>query len=333
MRSCANVGKSRPSLHASLSAMFTAAFAITCTICEAQTYPTKPIRIVLAQPPGGATDLFARLITQKISASMGQPVILDYKPGANNMIANQAVATAPKDGYTLLLGTTALGLNPIMYSKVSYKLEDFAPISTIALPAFSMSVSKAVPVKSPKEFIDYAKARPGKINYATLGSGSTPHLLGKMLEEIAGLEMVDIPYKGAAMALAALVAGDAQVYFDSITTSIPQYRSGTINVLGVTSASRIAGVTDVPTLQEQGLPLVAVSWYGILAPTGTPRPVIEKLNREIQGAVASPEYQARLSAAGATPTASTSPEEFAALIQSMTELWGRIPRKLGIKFN
>ena len=309
------------------------ALLLLCSASFAQNYPTKPIKLVLAQPPGGATDLFARLLTQKMGESMGQPVIIDHKPGANNMIANQTVAAAPKDGYTLLMGTTALGLNPIMYKKLNYKVEDFAPISVIALPAFSMSINKSLPTKSLKEFIDYVKARPGKINYGTLGRGSTGHLLGKMFEESAGLDMLDIPYKGAAAALSALVAGDVQVYFDSITTSIPQLRAGAINVIGVTSEARVPTAPDVPTLKEQGLPMVATSWFGVLAPAGTPRPIILKLNREIQAAVAWPENQSRLNAAGATPASSASPEEFAAMIQNMTELWGRIPRKLGMSFD
>jgi tripartite-type tricarboxylate transporter receptor subunit TctC len=299
----------------------------------AQTYPTKPIKLVLAQPPGGATDVFARLITQKMTESMGQPVVIEYKPGANNMIAIQAVAAAPKDGYTLMMGTTALGLNPIMYKKLNYKVEDFAPISVVALPSFAMSISKTVPAKNLREFVDYVKARPGKINYGTLGPGSTGHLLGMMFEEIAGIKMQDVPYKGAAATLTALVAGDISVYFDNITTSVPQHRSGAINILGVTAEQRVPAAPDVPTMKEQGVPMVAASWFGILAPAGTPRPIILRLNKEIQAAVASSDYQTRLNASGATPASSASPEEFAALIQNLTELWGRIPKRLGMNFD
>jgi len=268
-----------------------------------------------------------------MSESMGQQVVLDYKPGAASMVANEFVANAPKDGYTLLVGTTGMALNLIMYSKVRYKMEDFAPISVIAVPAFSMSVSKKLPVSSAKELVEYARARPGQLNYGTLGSGSTPHLLGKMFEEVAGLKMVDVPYKGSSPALAALMAGEVDLYFDSVTSSIPQYRNGTINILGVTSDERLKALPDMPTLNEQGVPLVATSWFGVLAPTGTPRAVIEKLHREITKAVASEEYQTRLNTAGATPASSASPEEFARLINRMSELWGRIPRQLNIKFD
>lgn len=299
----------------------------------AQNWPAKPIRLVLAQPPGGATELFARLLSQHMSPPLGQPVVIDYKPGGNNVIANRLVATAPKDGYTLLMGTTALGLNLILDANPGYRMEDFAPISVVALPAFSMSTSRAVPAKTAREFITWAKANTGRINMATLGTGSTTHLLGKMLEEIAGVEMLNVPYKGAAMSLGALVAGDAHVYFDSIASSIPQYRAGKINIMGVTSANRVEGAPDVPTLKEQGVPLVATSWFGILAPAGTPRPVIERLNREIQAAVATADYRSKLNAAGVTPASSASPEEFAAMIENMTELWGRIPRKLGIRLD
>ena len=299
----------------------------------AQAYPSKPIKLVLAQPPGGATDLFARLLSQKMSESLGQPVVIEYKPGANNMIAIQAVSGAPKDGYTLMMGTTALGMNPIMYKKLNYKVEDFAPISVVALPSFAMSVSKNVPAKTLREFVDYVKARPGKLNYGTLGPGSTGHLLGLMFEEIAGLKMQDVPYKGAAAALTGLIAGDVAVYFDNITTSVPQHRTGAITVMGVTAEARVPAAPDIPTMKEQGVPMVAQSWFGILAPAGTPRPIILRLNKEIQAAVAWPEYQSKLNAAGATPASSASPEEFATLIANLTELWGRIPRRMALNFD
>ncbi len=302
-------------------------------VAWAQDYPVKPVKLVMPFAPGGATDLFARLVSQKMGESMGQPVVLDYKPGAASMIANEAVATAPKDGYTLLVGTTGMALNLIMYSKVPYRMEDFAPVSVIAVPAFAMSVGKGSQARNAKEFIDFVKARPGKVNYANIGSGSTPHLLAKMLEDVAGLQMQDIPYKGAGPALTALASGEVQLYFDSVTTSIPQHKSGTIKILGFTSAERLPAALDVPTLKEQGIPLVATSWFGIMAPAGTPRPVIDKLHREVQKAVNSKDYQAKVSATGATPAASSSPEEFAALIESMTQLWGRIPSALKIKFD
>lgn len=316
-----------------LSIALGAASMVAIPPAAAQEYPTRPIKLIMPFAPGGATDLFARSLSERMTESMGQPVILDYKPGAASILANEYVANAPKDGYTLLVGTTGMALNIIMYGNVRYKMEDFAPISVIAVPAFSMSVSKKLPVSTAKDFVEYARARPGQLNYGTLGSGSTPHLLGEMFEEVAGVDMVDVPYKGSGPALAALMSGDVQLYFDSVTSSIPQYRGGTIGILGLTSENRLEALPEMPTLDEQDVPLIATSWFGILAPAGTPRPIIEKLNREINKAVASDEYQTRLNTAGATPMASESPEKFAELIESMTELWGRIPRRLNIKFD
>jgi tripartite-type tricarboxylate transporter receptor subunit TctC len=310
-----------------------AGFAAISTVCEAQTYPNKPIRIIVPHPPGGTTDLIARILATKMSESMGQPVLIDHKPGGSTMIASAALATAPADGYTLMVHIGQVYTIPMMYKNVPYKVENFAPISLVATVPYSLSVSKTVPVKTPKELVEYIRANPGKINYATLGSGGNTHLLGKMLEEIADVRMTDVPYKGSAQAMVDLMGGRTQLYFDTITTSIPQFRGGKINILGVTSAERMPGAPDIPTLKEQGLPLVGDTWWGVLGPAALPRPVIDRIHSEVVKAVASQEFQSKIIAGGGIPVSSASPEEFERYISRETEMWAKVIRPLKLQLD
>ena len=296
----------------------------------AQAYPAKPIRLIVPHPPGGTTDLIARILATKMGESMGQTIVVDHKPGGSTMIAAAAVATAPADGYTLMVHVGQLYTNPMMYKNVTYKVENFAPISLAATVPYSLSVSRAVPARSPRELVEYIRANPGKVNYATLGAGGNTHLLGKMLEQIVGVAMTDIPYKGSAQALVDLIGGQTQLYFDAVATSLPQFRGGKINILGVTSAERLPGAPDIPTLREQGMAVVGETWWGVLGQAALPRSVIDRIHSETVKAVASPDFQSKIITSGGVPVASASPEEFDRYIKRDTAEWAKVilPLKL-----
>lgn len=299
----------------------------------AQAWPAKPVKLILPHPPGGTTDLIARILATRMQESLGQPIVVDHKPGGSTMIAAAAVATAPADGYTLMIHVGQLYTNPMMYRNVPYKVENFLPISLAATVPYSLSVSRSVPAKTPRELVEYIRANAGRVNYATLGAGGNTHLLGKMLEQITGTPMADIPYKGSAQAITDLIGGQTQLYFDAVATSLPQFRAGKINILGVTSAERLPGAPDVPTLREQGLPIVGETWWGVLGPSGMPRPVVERIHGETVKVVASQDFQARIIASGGVPVASASPEEFARYIQRDTEAWAKVIRPLNLQLD
>jgi tripartite-type tricarboxylate transporter receptor subunit TctC len=299
----------------------------------AQNFPTKPVRIVTPFPAGGSTDLFLRILSVKMQESTGQSWLIDYKAGGATMIATVAVKNSAPDGYTVLLATNVAPNNLLMYKKVEYKLEDFAPVSLIATGPLAMSVSKSLPANNIAELIAYVKANPGKVNYATLGAGGTPHLLAKMLEQHSGLQMVEIPYKGAAPALQALIAGDVQIYFDSVPSSLAQLKAGAVKIFGVTSEERMKGAPDLPTLKEQGLPLTAVPWFGFWVPAATPKPLIAAIHREVVKAVASQEYQTRVIGAAQVPVSSASPEEFQTFIARQAEGWAKVIKPLNLQLD
>ena len=318
-----------------LAAAATAALAISAAILPgtslAQAYPNKPVRVVLPFPAGGITDVFARLISQKLQESTGQPWVIDYKPGGATMIAAVAVKNAAPDGYTVLVGLNTMPANLLMYKKADYKMEDFAPVSLFAMGPLALAVSKNVPANSLAELVALIKANPGKINYATLGTGGSPHLAAKMMEQHFGLQMQDIPYKGSAPALQALMAGDVQIYFDSAATSMVQQRAGTIKVFGVTADERMKATPEIPTLKELGLPITSASWFGYFVPTGTPKPIINFIHREMVKAVASSDHQARVIGSSQIPIASASPEEFQTFIERNTEVWAKVIRPLNLQ--
>lgn len=309
-------------------------FGLLCSALPAaslaQNFPTKPVRIVTPFPAGGSTDMFLRILSQKMQESTGQPFVIDAKPGGSTMIATVAVKNAAPDGYTMLTATSLVPNNLLMFKKAEYKLEDFAPVSLFASGPLALSVSKSVAATNVNELIAYIKANPGKVNYASLGAGGTPHLLAIMLAQHAGLQMVEIPYKGAAPALQALMAGDVQIYFDSVPSSLVQFKAGSIKIFGITSEERMKGAPDLPTLKEQGLPLIAVPWFGFLVPAGTPKPAIAVLHREVVKAVASNDYQTRVIGAAQVPASSASPEEFQTYINHQAELWAKVIKPLNL---
>ena len=295
----------------------------------AQTFPTKPIRMLVAYAPGGGTDILARTVAQAMSEDLGQPVIVENKPGAGSQLATDLVAKAPPDGYTIIMATIAHSINPALYKSLPYdSLNDFAPVSLVASVPLIILVSPTVPVTNVKELIALAKAQPGKLNNA-MATGSMPHLAGEMFKKMAGVEIVPVPFKGNSPAYPDLIAGRVQIMFDALSSGLPQVRSGALKGIAVTSAQRSQAAPDIPTVAESGLPgFEADAWYGILAPAKTPPAVVDRLNAAIRKAVAMPAVQEKLKAQGYTILVD-SPAEFTAYVKSETAKWGKVVKESG----
>ena len=299
----------------------------------AQAYPAKPIRLVVPFPPGGATDILARAAAQKLTDAWGQPVVVDNRPGAGGNIGSELVAKAAPDGYTLEMGTVGThAINASLYAKMPYDhVKDFAPVILVASVPNVLEVNPGVPAKSVAELISYAKANPGKLNFASSGSGTSIHLSGELFKVMAGVDMTHVPYKGSSPALQDLLGGQVQVMFDNVPPSLPQIRAGKLRALAVTSATRSPALRDVPTIAESGLPgYEASSWFGVLAPAGTPPAIIAKLNAEIGAWLATPEAKEKMLALGAN-AAGGSPEDFAKHIAVETAKWQKVVRASGAK--
>jgi len=300
----------------------------------AQWTPSKPVRLVVPYAAGGGADIIARRLADKVKPALGQPILVENRPGAGTAVAAAAIARAPADGHTILLATsTTLCVNPILMKDIQYKQEDFAPISVLQSLPFMVVTQPELKVKSLREFVSLAKANPGKFNYGTLGVGSSNHVLGSALGSSAGLDIVAVHYTSGAPALLALKQGEIHIYFDGISTSIPRVRSGELKGLAVTSRERVKAMPEIPTVAEEGAPDVAVAiWYGLVAPAGTPADAIARLNAEFNKAVADPEITASLIADGTEPLL-VSPAQFAALIKDDTVLWRRMiePLKIELK--
>lgn len=298
----------------------------------AQTYPARPVRMVVPTAAGGGADFIARAIAPKLSERLGQQVIVDNRPGAGSMIGSAVVAKSPADGYTLLLGFIALATNPNMYKKVPYDAQrDFAPITLAVVSPHVIVVHPSLPVKSVTELITLARAHPGELNFASAGSGTGPHLAMELFMSMAKVKMVHIQYKGSAPAVIAVLSGHVPVMAASILTGIPHVRSGRFRALGVTSTKRSAAAPEIPSVAEAGLPnYEMVQWYGFLAPAHTPKEIIGRLHSELSHILSLPDVKERLLSDGAEPVGST-PEEFARFIGSQTEMWARVSRVAGIK--
>ncbi len=314
---------------------FVALLCWTGTVSEIQAqqqYPVRPIRMIVPSAPGGGTDITARVISPKLSEYLGQQVVIENKAGAGTMIGSEMVAHAAPDGYTLLMGISTLAINPAIYKKVSYDaLTDFAPISLVVTLPNVLVVHPSLGVKSVKEFIPYVKARPGQINFASAGLGTSPHLSMELFLSMAGLKMVHVAYKGSGQGLIDVVGGHVPVMMPSMLSGTPHIKSGKLIALGVTSAKRTVGEPDIPTIDEAGLPgYEAVQWFGVLAPKGTPREIITKVHGAVVRALQDPDIRKLLINDGADPIGN-SPEEFAAYIRSETEKWDKVVRNTGIK--
>jgi tripartite-type tricarboxylate transporter receptor subunit TctC len=300
-------------------------------IARAQAYPTRPVRIIVGFAPGGATDILARLLGQWLSERLGQQFIVENRPGAGTNIATEAVVRAPADGYTLLLVSPPAAINATLYEKLDFNfIRDIAPVASIARAPWVLEVNPAVPVKSVPELIAYAKANPGRINMATVGVGSGPHLAGELLKTMSGVNMVFVSYRGAGAALADLMGGQVQANFDAIPGSIEFIRAGKLRALAVTTSIRSEVLPETPTLAEFLPGYEASFWAGFGAPKNTPAQILDTLNAEINGALADPKMKARLVDLGATVLAG-SPGEFGKLIAEETGKWAKVIRAGNIK--
>lgn len=294
-------------------------------------YPARAVHFVVPYPPGGTTDVLARLMAQWLSQKMGQQFVVENKPGGGNNIGTELVVRAAPDGYTMLLVNPANGINTTLYRNLSFNfVRDIAPVAGIVRTPNVMEVTPSLPVKTVREFIDYCKAHPGTINMASSGSGTSVHLSGELFKSMTGCDMVHVPYKGAGPALTDLMAGQVQVIFDNLPSSAPFIRSGRIRGLAVTSAQRDASFPDLPTVGETVPGYEATAWFGIGMPKGTPREIVEKVNAEVNRALADPKMRERLAQLGGTPIAGT-PEDFGNVIRAETEKWAKVVISSGAK--
>jgi tripartite-type tricarboxylate transporter receptor subunit TctC len=300
---------------------------------QSPSYPSKPIRFVVPYPAGGPLDTVARLLGQRVSESTRQPVIVDNKPGAGGNIGADAVAKAAPDGYTILMGAVAThAINPTLYAGIPYDpAKDFIPVTQIASTPNVLVVNPAVPAASVREFIAYAKANPGKLNFGSGSTGSAGHLAGELFKTMAGIEMTHVPYKGAAPAMNDLIGGRIQLMFDNLASSLAQVRAGKVRALAVTTAKRSALAPELPTIAESGLPGFDINtWFGIFLPAGTPPAIVERLHAEFTEALAAPDIREKMLDLGAEPVGST-PADFAAYIRSESGKYARLIKASGAR--
>ncbi len=306
---------------------------ICAGVTAAQQFPSRPIRFIVPFPPGGGNDVMARIIGQKLTDALGRQVIVDNRGGAAGNIGTEIAARAAPDGYTLFLGGVGShGTNPGLQSKLPYDpVKDFAPVSQIASASLVAVANLNLPAQSIPELVKYAQPRPGRINYASSGTGSIAHLSVELFNSMAKIRLQHVPYKGTGPALTDLLSGQVQLLFNSALSMLPQIRANRVRALAVTSARRIMPLPDVPTMNESGVPgYDATSWYGVLAPARTPRAIVDKLNAEIARAVKAPDLRDRLQSEGAIPVGNT-PEQFAAFIQRELARWAKVIQNAGIK--
>ncbi len=300
----------------------------------AQTWPAKPVRVVIPWPPGGSNDVVGRIVMQKVGESLGQQFVIDNRPGASGVIGAEPVAKSPPDGYTIMVhSTTHLG-NAHLYKKLPYDtLKDFAPVGTLAAQPGALATHPSLPVKSVREFIALAKARAGQVNYSSSGNGSSPHLSMALLASMTGIDLVHIPYKGGTPQVTALVGGEAQASLATISTVLVHVKSGRLRALGVSSAKRSTMLPEVPTIAEAGVPGYEMSpWIGVYAPANTPRAIIDKLNAESNKALKHPDVATSLTNQVLDPLPST-PEEFAQRIKVDYEKYGKLIKATGLKID
>jgi tripartite-type tricarboxylate transporter receptor subunit TctC len=299
----------------------------------AQAYPSRPIRFVVPYPAGGPLDTIARLLGQKVSESVKQPVVVDNKPGAGGNIGADLVAKSPADGYTILMGAVAThAINPTLYARIPYDpVRDFAAITQVASTPNVLVVNSALPVSNVRELIAHARANPGKLNFGSGSTGSAGHLAGELFKSLAGVEMTHIPYKGAAPAMQDLVGGQVQLMFDNLASSLTQVRAGRVRALAVTTARRTSLAPELPTIAESGLAGFDIStWFGVFAPAGTPRETIARLHDEFTRALAAPDVRERMINLGAEPVGNN-PAEFAAYIRAEADKYARVIKASGAK--
>jgi len=315
-----------------LIALLLASFA--AGVSAQSSYPQKPVRIIVGYTPGGATDIVARILAGKLQEAFGQPVIVENKPGAGSNIGSEYVAKSAPDGYTLLVGSIANATNMVAYKNLGYDtLRDLAPISQLMSAPSVLAVHPSFPAKNLQELIALAKRDPGKYAFASTGSGGSPHLAGELLKLRAGIDLIHVPYKGAAPAMSDLLGGQVQMAFQTALSAVPHLQSGQLRAIAVAANKRLAQLPNVPTMAEAGLTEVEVSsWNGLFAPAKTPPDIIARLHAETVKALANPEVREKLLAQGAEPVGS-SPEEFRAYIRAEIEKWGKVVRASGLRID
>jgi tripartite-type tricarboxylate transporter receptor subunit TctC len=308
-----------------------AAFPAVSRFAWAQTYPTRPVRIVVGLTAGSASDIVARLVGQWLSERLGQQFVVENRPGAGTNIAAEAVVRSAPDGYTLLLAASPNAINASLYDKLSFNfIRDIAPVAAISHEPNVVVVNPSVPIRTVPEFIAYAKANPGRINMASAGNGTTSHLAGELFKMMTGVNIVHVPYRGGGPALTDLLAGQVQVFFPPMVVPIGQVRAGKLRALAVTTATRSEALPDIPTVGEFVPGYEASVWFGLGAPNGTPAEIIDKLNQETNAALADPKIKARMAESGGNALAG-SPADFGKLIAEETEKWAKVIRATNIK--
>ncbi len=318
-------------IHHSAFILLCAALATVLSPAQAQQYPAKPIRMIVPLAAGGAMDTIARGIGAKLSEHLGHAIVVDNRGGAGGTIGAELVAAAAPDGYTLIMMSATSVIRPLLYSARYEMFRDFSPISQVSAQPYLLVTHPSIPAKTVQELVAYGKANPGKLNYASAGQGSIIHLATELLRVQTGISMVHVPYKGMGAAYPDLIAGHTQIALASIVSGQPHVRSGRLRGIAVTSAQRAKSSPDIPTIAESGVKGYAVTnWYGVLAPAKTPRPIIERLHREIGVVLQQPDITKRFAADGAEPVDST-PKEFAAHIKAETQKWARVIKEAGIK--
>jgi tripartite-type tricarboxylate transporter receptor subunit TctC len=308
-----------------------AAIPVLSRIARAQSYPSRPVRIIVGFAAGGAPDILARLFGQWLSDRLGQPFVIENRTGAGGNIATDAVVQSPGDGHTLLLTSMGNAVNVALYDKLNHNfLRDIAPVAGISREPLGMEVHPSFPAKTVSEFIAYAKANPGKISYGSAGIGSSLHMAGELFKLMAGVDLVHVPYRGSPPALTDLLGGQLQLMFCPLPPSVDYVRSGRLRALAVTTATRSQALPDIPVIGDVVPGYEASAWYGVGAPKGTPTEIVDKLNAEINAGLADPKLSARLTELGSVPFAG-SPADFGKFLAAETDKWGKVIRAAGIK--
>ena len=310
-----------------------AAAALSATPALAQNYPTKPVRLIIPFPPGGATDILGRVMAQKLTDQLGQPVVVENRPGAGGAIGSEMTAKAPPDGYTIQMATVSThSIGPALNPKMPYNVKrDFAPVIHLADSTNVLIVSPSLPVNNVKELIAYGKANPGKLNYGSSGNGTIVHMTGEMFKMDAGIFAVHIPYKGTALAIPDLIAGQISFMFDNVSSALPHVKSGKVKTFAVSQLKRSTLLPDVPTMDEAGVKgFESNTYFGVFAPANTPAAIVQKLNAEINQALQSADFRERLASNGAEPTGGT-PEQFARVIEREAVKYAAVIKRAGIK--
>ena len=314
------------------AALLCLAFLAASPVAAQDAYPSRPIRLILPFPPGGGTDILGRLIAERLSAGLGQPVIAENRGGAGGNVGVEVAARSAPDGYNILLVAPVIAISPALYPKLNYDpVKDLAPISLVATVPNVIITHPSVPAQTLKEFIAHVRQHPGAMNFGSGGNGTSNHLAGELFNLVTGTKLVHIPYKGVNLAMQDVLSGQIQLVVIGIPAAAPHIKAGKLRALAVITPQRVAALPEVPTAAEAGLPKFEVTtWYGVLAPAGTPRPIINRLNAELVKIMHSPELKERLAASGTEPRTST-PEEFAAYIKEEIVKWGDVVRKANLK--